>query len=294
MSWRRRCSVEIGVVVDRRDGDVDLRGPVRRIAPVGRRDALVTRHELPPDRVEIGLGIGVQRALELVHHQHPACEDEQLGGAGRREARPRARRPRRVDAEHPLQPLAHRPASAPNRIADALGDDEMRVAQQPGEDVPKPGRTRAWPSSWSIVSIHSLVGTTFASTRTSPARSTSMQNACWHLPSRGKRSLRVEHVRARTRSRRSSPRERDDVASSKQRVEVDGSLGRRLLEERIGVVPWPELRRAAEARREPLVERALPAGERLGGDTVGVGQRARSASVHRSRRRDSESANQSR
>ena len=71
-----------------------------------------------------------------------------------------------------------------------------------------------------------------------------------------------------------SSRERDDVVTLEQRVEVHGSLGRRLLEERIGVMPWPQLRyRAAESGRELLVDCPLPPRERLRRDAVGVGQR---------------------
>ena len=67
----------------------------------------------------------------------------------------------------------------------------------------------------------------------SPARSMSMQNACWHLPSRGKRSLRSSTVRVSSPipsyvRRESSTRS----AFSRKRVEVDASLGRHLLEER--------------------------------------------------------------
>ena len=117
----------------------------------------------------------------------------------------------------------------------------------------------AWPSSWSIVSSQYWPGTTFASTRTSPSRSMSMQKACWHLSSRGKRSLRSRTGRV------SSPipvkvrsRECHRVTVGEHRPEIDAPLDRDLLEERVGVVPGSELRhRAAETgTRAPRRARA--------------------------------------
>ena len=62
--------------------------------------------------------------------------------------------------------------------------------------------------------------------------------------------------------------------AGEERVEVDRAVGRRLLEERIGVVPRAQLGdRAAEPRCEPLVEPRLPAREGLGGRAIGLGER---------------------
>ena len=71
-----------------------------------------------------------------------------------------------------------------------------------------------------------------------------------------------------------SARERDHVLPLEERVEVDGAVGRRLLEEGIRVVPRTQLRDgAAEASGQLLVERPLPARERLGGHPIRVGER---------------------
>jgi hypothetical protein len=58
------------------------------------------------------------------------------------------------------------------------------------------------------------------------------------------------------------------------RIEVDDRVGRRLLEERVGVVPRPELGDdAREPRRQSLVEVRLPPGKRLGRGAIAVGER---------------------
>ena len=102
-----------------------------------------------------------------------------------------------------------------------------------------------------------------------------MQNACWHLPGRGNRSLRCRipsHLEADALERPLG--EAHDVLSPEERVEIDRALGGRLLEERIGVVPGAEIGDgAAEALGEPGVERALPARERRRRRAVGVGER---------------------
>ena len=103
----------------------------------------------------------------------------------------------------------------------------------------------------------------------------SMQNACWFFPSRGIEVAALEDpVDLEADALERAPRERDDVLVREERVEVDRAVGRRLLEEGIGVVPRTQLGdRAAERCREPLVERALPARERLGRDPVGLAER---------------------
>ena len=102
-----------------------------------------------------------------------------------------------------------------------------------------------------------------------------MQNACWFLPSRGYRSLRARiastsnPIPANVRVRQG-----DHVLAVEQRVEVDGAVRRRLLEEGIRVVPRTQLRDSAtEPHGKTLVERALPARERRGGDPVGLAER---------------------
>ena len=111
--------VEIGVVVDRGDGDVDLRGPVRGAAPVRRRDSLVAGDELPPERVEIAVGVRVQPALERVHHEHPAREDEQLDRSCGTARRGSSSAPSLALSPRTCSSQSRRQASEPNRIADA-------------------------------------------------------------------------------------------------------------------------------------------------------------------------------
>ena len=69
-------------------------------------------------------------------------------------------------------------------------------------------------------------------------------------------------------------RELHDVTALEQRVEVDGTVRRELLEERIRVVPRTKLRDGApEPGGQALVERSLPARERLGRRRVRLLQR---------------------
>ena len=128
---RDHLAEQVVVVVDGRGRDVDLGGPVGRVAAVGPAHELEALDEIPPPRVVVGVGVGVEAALEVRHHEHPAGEDR----AGTRGSRPRSRgaSSATVAAGSPatlLQPLgiAHEPA-APHR--DALGEAEVHRAQQP-------------------------------------------------------------------------------------------------------------------------------------------------------------------
>ena len=56
--------VEVVLVVDGRHGEVDLRRPVRRAAPVGPAHPLELLDQVPPAGVVVGVGIGVEAALE--------------------------------------------------------------------------------------------------------------------------------------------------------------------------------------------------------------------------------------
>ena len=76
---REQLAVEVVLVVDGRGREVDLRRPVGRVAAVGPVQQLVLLDEVPPERVEVGVGIGVEAALEVRHHQHPAGEHEERG-----------------------------------------------------------------------------------------------------------------------------------------------------------------------------------------------------------------------
>ena len=74
----RDLAEQVVVVVDRRQRDMELAGPVVGPGPGRRRDALVPLDELPPERAEILIGVAVQLALEARHHLHPGGEDEHL------------------------------------------------------------------------------------------------------------------------------------------------------------------------------------------------------------------------
>ena len=68
--------------------------------------------------------------------------------------------------------------------------------------------------------------------------------------------------------------EGDGVTGGEQGVDVDATLDRYVLEERVGVVPRRELGdRASEPGRQPIVDASLPACERLAGGAVDLGQR---------------------
>ena len=95
---------------------------------------LVAGDELPPERVEISVGIRVQRALERVHHEHPAREDEELDGSGAR-SRPSSSAPSsRAQPEDVLEPLAP-PGERAEEDRRRLRRDEVRRAQQPRQVV---------------------------------------------------------------------------------------------------------------------------------------------------------------
>ena len=127
------------------------------------------------------------------------------------------------------------------------------------------------------------------STRMSPSRSTSRQNACWHLPlarvevaaAEDGRSLESEPVEG-------TPGQLDQVAPGEDVVELDTTFRRDFLEERVCVVPGAEVRGgAAEAGRQRLVERCFPALEHCAGREVGLGQRVEQlllAHLHRRHR----------
>ena len=55
-----------------------LAGVVRLVAPFGPLQLLVLLHQVPPQLVQVLLGIVVQRLLEAEHHLAPAGEDQQL------------------------------------------------------------------------------------------------------------------------------------------------------------------------------------------------------------------------
>ena len=266
--------VEIGVVVDGRDGDVDLRGPVGCAAPVGRRDSLVARDELPPERVEIAVGVRVEPALERVHHEHPAGEDEQLDRSCG--ARPRLELGSfaRAQAEDVLEPIAP-PGQRAEQDRGRLGRDEVRRAEEPRQVVPEAEVVDAVPE---LVEhrVCRLVGRHEVREHAdvAPAVDVDAERVLVLAVAGVDVAARDDALRLEADALDRPLRKGDDVRSLEVRIEIDGSVRRRLLEERVGVVPGPEVgRRAPETRRQTLVEDRLPARERLGGRAVGLGER---------------------
>ena len=125
------------------------------------------------------------------------------------------------------------------------------------------------------MSAESCVCTVLARMRTSPrAIDVDAERVLVLAVARVQVAAREDPVDVESDPLEGAARERDDVLPVDERVEVDGAVGRRLLEERIRVVPRAQLRHGAtEPGGELLVERALPARERLGCDPVAVGQR---------------------
>ena len=66
------------MIIGRGNDDVNLAGVVGCVAQVGSFHALVFLHQLPPELVEVLIGICVKLLLETQHHLAPAGEDKQL------------------------------------------------------------------------------------------------------------------------------------------------------------------------------------------------------------------------
>ncbi len=76
---RDQLAQQVVMIVDRRHGQVDLGGPVRR--PSLRRPAqtLELLDQFPPELIEpLPVRVGVERPFEERHHQRPARHKQQL------------------------------------------------------------------------------------------------------------------------------------------------------------------------------------------------------------------------
>ncbi len=69
--------VQVVLVVDGHDREMNLRGPVGLVPAHGPVDLLVALDEVPPDGVEVGVGIRVQLAFEVRDDEHPPREHQQ-------------------------------------------------------------------------------------------------------------------------------------------------------------------------------------------------------------------------
>ena len=102
-----------------------------------------------------------------------------------------------------------------------------------------------------------------------------MQKACWHLPSRAKRSLRSRISRVSMPiPAKVAPASSTTSLPGEDVREVDAARRRHLLEERILVVPGPQVGGlAAEPLGEPRVGRLLPRREGVGGEPIALVER---------------------
>jgi len=73
---RGQLAQQVVLVVDRREGQVELRGPVGRATAGRRSDQLESLDDLPPELVEVLFRVAVELALEVHHDQAPAYEHE--------------------------------------------------------------------------------------------------------------------------------------------------------------------------------------------------------------------------
>ena len=180
----------------------------------------------------------------------------------------------RARAEHQLEPLAP-PGERAVQERGRLGRDEMRRAQEPRQVVAEAEVVHAVPELVEhrvrrVVRLHG-VG---EDAHVAAAVDVDAERVLVLAVARVEIAPREDPLDVESDPLEGAARERDDVLPLEERVEVDRAVGRRLLEEGIRVVPRTQLRDgAAEASGQLLVERALPARERLGGHPIRVGER---------------------
>ena len=194
-----------------------------------------------------------------------------------------------IDPDHPLEPLgiAREPA---HQDRDALGDDEMRIAQEPRQRRVEAG-VEGRVAELVQHRVHPLLRRHHVRQHADVAGPVDVDaERVLALAVPREQVAAVDHgARLEPDAVVGAPRDLDQIGVLEERVEVDAALGRHLLEERVGVVPRRELADgAAEAGREPLVELRLPARERLGRGAVGVVERGHELVLVHLRRRDRE------
>ena len=222
----------------------------------------------------VALGIGIQPALEMGHHQHPAGEREQRRATGGGQAgSERLEVPLADFGDHP-EPLdvSDQP---PEQHRDALGRERMHAAQEPGEipidldvveRVAELVQHRAGP----------VLGRAIVAEDAHVAFVVDVDaERVLALPVAGEQVAALQDgadVEAETVV---GPHgERVEVALFEPRVEVHRSGSRRLLEEGVVVVPGTErIDGAVEPLRETGIELGLPRGERRRGRPIDLVER---------------------
>ena len=275
------------MVVDGRDRDVDLRRPVGRTAPVRRCDALEARDELPPERIEVAVGIGVEPALERVHHEHPAREHEELSRLRRTQPR------RELGTLAPRSPRGRRSshsrlrASEPKRMADASVATTWAERRSHGSSAREPEVVHAVARARGA-SCPPTPGSRRHSR--APGRRPHGRRRCRRRAGTCRRADRGRCGRGCRRRRARSPR-RSGARARRCRAPRTARRDRR---RRPAAAPGRTGRRSAtdEARRrrsrtgrQAIVERPLPARERLVRQGVRVAAASRAACPRRPRRR---------
>ena len=276
---REQLPVEIVLVVDGHDGEMDLRGPVGGTTVFGATHALEALDEIPPEGVEVGLGVRVELAFEVRDHEHPASEDEQR----------RPLRGRELGARSATVPRA-RPAISCSQVGsrdepaehhrDAFGGERVRgLAEQPRE------------LGIELAVVHCVaelvehgVGPPFV--RLDVAEDAHVALAVdvdaervLVLPVARVEVARVEYgVDVEVEAGERAAGEGFEVGVGEVPVEVDRTLDRGILEERVVEVPRREVVAVdAEPVREPVVEFGLPCGERRRGEPVDFVERGKEA-----------------
>ncbi len=262
---RDEMAVQVRVVVDGRAAEVDLRRPGvrRRARPGGGGPGSARRAPTSGCR---GRRPGRRTA-------HARTSSSRAPSA--RRGRARRRGPRASDSSI---------AATSRRIDPSDADEPRRLAREPAHqdrDRPRSG-SGGCPAGGTAAQGRTRGRRPHARARGASCPPTSRRAARSRAPGRRRRGRRRCRRRAGTclragtgRSARGRPRasspipanvrcgELDDVLAREQRVEIDAAGGRHLLEERIGVVPRPQVvGRAPEALGEPRVGRRLPGAER--------------------------------
>ncbi len=235
---------------------MDLRRPIGRAAVVRRRDSLVALDELPPQRVQISVRIGVERTLERVHHEHPAREHEQLRGTRAQQTALELGALVGAQPEDLLEPVAP-PGECSEEERRGLGCDEMGRPQEPGQLRPDPEVVDAVAE---LVEhrVHRVVRR--HDVRQDPdvagAVDVDAERVLVLAVARVQVASLDDPVDLEPDTRHRATRQPDDVLALEERVEIDGPVRRRLLEERIRVVPRAQVSASRSRTSRRVARRA--------------------------------------